>query len=803
MLKNRSNLRYIKNYFSVIENKFNEYSIKVYSDLNSIIQEFITNSIIIFALLDKIKPINKNIFIEFSNDPSSLLDYFPKQLINLTEIDTLIDNSTYKIQNKLNKLLFSENFSNYKNYNELIENLEFIPIINFLGYLNINNFNRELNLGFIYEMFLNNQERKIKGSYYTPEFITSYMTSEVINFYLSNDLNNINKFIDNLSPEELVKILGKLETLMILDPSVGTGHFIIESIDKIISIYQRIRLKVLNNTIFESISKKRSYLFIEDNSKFVDYLLINFIIPNNIYGVDIDKNGTKITKCRILLKLSDITNFSPDSIRLINILQGNSLIGEISLDNSKYMDDIRREYSNYFDWYDKFKYVFTEKNGFDIVIGNPPFINSKELNKDYKNIFKKLKSSKISRNFFTVIKGQYDLYSLFIERSYNLLGDKGIISLIVPDSLIDRSNFTLIRKFMLNHLIILKFITLSDVFDDPSVSNVIFLASKDKIESDYNIGFCSINSKNEFDQEIMKVNYTPKSKINKLPNSILKHFQPIELKIIMNLLKKSKLSAYLSVKRGEEIGKNQLSLTKTNIIRQKIVTGSNIRKYRINGHSYINRSNVQKRFDIYSSPKLIIRQLGDFISCSMDYSDSFITLQSLYNLKHLEGKENIPLQFFTAIINSNLLGWFDMKLFRGKVMFSRILLENILNLPIVLPESYEPYIYLVNLLHILNRQENISKSNIKLAKYIDKDILDILVFENYFNENKKNFGLFNLLKRKIKRISGYSTSNIYDIGFNNFYVSLVKEFTLCMQNKEFQDNIDSIKNIESVNYILN
>ena len=75
-------------------------------------------------------------------------------------------------------------------------------------------------------------------------------------------------------------------------------------------------------------------------------------------------------------------------------------------------------------------------DNYSIVIGNPPYISSKEIPMDYK---KKLKSK-----FISAVK-QYDLFTLFIEKSIHLLRKGGYFGFIIPDSFLGISSSSKLR----------------------------------------------------------------------------------------------------------------------------------------------------------------------------------------------------------------------------------------------------------------------------------------------------------------------------------------------------------------------
>ena len=81
---------------------------------------------------------------------------------------------------------------------------------------------------------------------------------------------------------------------------------------------------------------------------------------------------------------------------------------------------------NCFDWEDEFKTIF-KGGGFDVVIGNPPYVDSEEM----------VKSSPLERNYcssnYEVASGNWDLYCVFSEKSINLLKYNGYFGYIIPN----------------------------------------------------------------------------------------------------------------------------------------------------------------------------------------------------------------------------------------------------------------------------------------------------------------------------------------------------------------------------------
>ena len=124
---------------------------------------------------------------------------------------------------------------------------------------------------------------------------------------------------------------------------------------------------------------------------------------------------------------------------------------------------------DFFDWKLDFPEVMNGKVvdqvGFDIVIGNPPYIRGTKF-KALSDYFKK---NYISAQY------QVDLYVLFIELGINILKNQGVLSFITPNSWLKNSSMSELRKLMLQKLRLLVISSgLSDIFN-AKVDTTIFI----------------------------------------------------------------------------------------------------------------------------------------------------------------------------------------------------------------------------------------------------------------------------------------------------------------------------------------
>jgi adenine-specific DNA-methyltransferase len=153
------------------------------------------------------------------------------------------------------------------------------------------------------------------------------------------------------------------------------------------------------------------------------------------------------------------------------------LIEEIKKYESE-IDEIKSNkiFENSFEWRFEFPEVLNNDGdfvGFDVVIGNPPYLYRSAEIDPFKEYF--------NSNYFNN-SGNFDLYKYFIERSLNLCSYKGFCSLITNSSFLIQNSFTKTRKFLLDNSSINILIPLGPkVFEEATVDTAIFIASRNRI----------------------------------------------------------------------------------------------------------------------------------------------------------------------------------------------------------------------------------------------------------------------------------------------------------------------------------
>lgn len=97
----------------------------------------------------------------------------------------------------------------------------------------------------------------------------------------------------------------------------------------------------------------------------------------------------------------------------------------------------------FFLWKLHFIEVFQDKGGFDVVIGNPPYIRIQEIQASAPETVEYYK-----RRYVAAGKGNYDLYVIFVERGLSLLGKNGFLSYILPHKFFNAQYGAPLRKLI-------------------------------------------------------------------------------------------------------------------------------------------------------------------------------------------------------------------------------------------------------------------------------------------------------------------------------------------------------------------
>lgn len=329
-------------------------------------------------------------------------------------------------------------------------------------------------LGQVYEQFLGKvirlssrqavvedkpEVRKAGGVYYTPSYIVDYIVKHTIGRYL-----------EEKKPEDI-------KDLSVLDPSCGSGSFLIVAYQFLLDWY-----------LTEYLKNQKKYKKLIYQTMGGGYRLTSQekkrILLAHVYGVDIDQQAVETSKLSLLLKVLEgesqetvtrqLTLFKERALPDLdhNIKCGNSLIASDYYENVQLNllseDEIYRV--NVFDWESSFPNII-ERGGFDVIIGNPPYIQSRD------NLLSELDKNYFYLNFKTV-DYQINTYSLFLEKSINFLRPNGYMGMIIPNYWLSTKSDQKLRRFLFLENSVIELVNVYKIFFDATVDTLILIAQR-------------------------------------------------------------------------------------------------------------------------------------------------------------------------------------------------------------------------------------------------------------------------------------------------------------------------------------
>ncbi|MBK8244222.1 MAG: N-6 DNA methylase [Saprospiraceae bacterium] len=588
------------------------------------------------------------------------------------------------------------------------------------------NFNSEVDvniLGHIFENSLNELDelkaqsegeaidrkktrRKKDGVFYTPKYITKYIVDNTVGKLCIEkkqeiDIRDEDYIYDKKRPkkttlssiDKLNQYKAWLLQLTICDPACGSGAFLNQALDFLIKEHKYIdelQAKLLGEAlVFSDIEKS--------------------ILENNLYGVDINEESVEIAKLSLWLrtaqpnrKLNDLNN---------NIKCGNSLIDDPDVAGDKA-----------FNWHNEFPEIFS-KGGFDVVIGNPPYVDIKALDKKISNeLFKKYQTA----------ENRINLYSIFLEKGFQILKDYGILSYINPNSILVNSSYTLIRKLLIDDMT--RIVKLPDaVFEDATVETIIFEFRKKSNQNNletiiYNkeekINSIDIQRTRNINKEKWKQNsdYNYNIYLSKEQLDILIKLQQdsINLGEISDFtLGITPYDKYRGHSSETITNRSFHSKTKISDKYKPLITGENITRYNVSNKikEYIHYgdwlgASREERF--FTTERILVRQI---VSGNPPRIYAGLTNESLYFTQIGFGiiPKTINIKYILGLLNSKLINFYHKYRFLDleKELFQKILIANCKSIPIKKsPNNQEN--------NIISKVTEIIKLNQEIHKLINK-----------------------------------------------------------------------------------
>ncbi|MBS5870541.1 MAG: Eco57I restriction-modification methylase domain-containing protein [Fusobacterium periodonticum] len=314
-------------------------------------------------------------------------------------------------------------------------------------------------------------KRKKDGIFYTPKYITKYIVENTINYWLEdkrkelgedklpiltdedynhkykNKASSVKLFSENYKKhiDFWKKYKEAIKNIKVLDPACGSGAFLITAFEFLLKQTNMIDEKLLDLT--------------GEQDLFSD--TTRYILENNIFGVDLNRESVEITKLSLWLK-------SANKNKTLTTLENNIKCGNSLIKDKEFVKDLA------FDWEKEFPEIF-KNGGFDIIIGNPPYVRQESI--------KEIKPY-LEQNY-RVYTGVADLYCYFYELGYNLLKDNGYLGFITSNKWFRAKYGEKLREFLLNNT---EFYNIVDyngtkIFEGATVDSNILIFKKNRVKN--------------------------------------------------------------------------------------------------------------------------------------------------------------------------------------------------------------------------------------------------------------------------------------------------------------------------------
>tara|TARA_R110000868_G_scaffold363678_1_gene626006 strand:+ start:395 stop:3490 length:3096 start_codon:yes stop_codon:yes gene_type:complete len=535
-------------------------------------------------------------------------------------------------------------------------------------------------------------KRKKDGVFYTPKYITKYIVDNTVGKLCTEKKQELAiieeeyaKGRKNRQATTIVKLEQQLKDyrewlleITICDPACGSGAFLNQALDFLIK--EHAYIDELNKQLFGG-----GFAFSD---------IENQILEHNIYGVDLNEESIEIAKLSLWLrtaqpkrKLTSLNN---------NIKCGNSLIESKAVAGDKA-----------FNWKEQFPEVFA-KGGFDVIIGNPPYVFARDnFRHEEKDFF-------VSK--YVSAKYQINTYLLFIEKSVHLIKNSGIYGLIIPNSWLMMYSGEGLRKFLLETNKINQIINLAGFsFETANVETVILLAEKESSKKENSVQVL-LNNGNEFYLSHTK-KQTEFSKNEGFEFKVFLDDESDELNLKINknseildnlVLIKAGLKAY-------EKDKGEPKQTAADVVDRiydydykfdndtyKYLEGKDVGRYFTSwAGSYLRYGKhlaAPRTFNLFNGKKIIVREItGNYPKCLIATYDEDIYLFNMSNIAIVEKvNSHISLKYVLAVLNSKLLSHYFVKNTAKSVrkLFPKIILNDLRKFPIkkITPDSQIPFI---------------------------------------------------------------------------------------------------------------
>ena len=531
-------------------------------------------------------------------------------------------------------------------------------------------------LGKIFENLL--EDNKDKGAFYTPKEIVRYMCQESLIAYLVEKSGieeaQVRAFVTNpyeeaekLNVKDIDTLFEALEVVKICDPAIGSGAFPMGLLNELVRCEEalvlgkeenkdRVQLKkqIIKNNIY-GVDIEKGAIDIA-RLRFWLSLIVDEDVPSPLPNLDY-----KIMQGNSLLesyKGLDLSHILDGQDGLINF--GGTIREELNRKIEEYYSctdhqqkkQLQRDINDlvhqqivesghvvhgfehvdvsanqdFFLWHTWFSDVFNRpsdcngQSGFDIVIGNPPYISAPGQMKNA--TLAEQRKTLATCGKYSSLYQKWDLFIPFMELGIRYLnGEKGIFSMIVPYPLTNQLYGQELRKQLVNEFSLFELVDLNGtkIFENATVSNCIVFAKRDTPKGSTWISHISetLSISKTFEQLYDVLEQDQEKRVWNLNREKHETMRHSDMYVLGDYCFISKGMCLFS-EDGEFNKSDLLSDVKDTIHCREYVEGKNIGKYSVKKIRYVEYNTYRSPAllsrptfpELYSTPKIIFNILG-------------------------------------------------------------------------------------------------------------------------------------------------------------------------------------------------
>ena len=569
-------------------------------------------------------------------------------------------------------------------------------------------------------------KRKRDGVFYTPQYITKYIVENTVGRLCAEKkaemgLDEGTMYDVQSTKAKRKEVYERLQAyrewllgITICDPACGSGAFLNAALQFLMAEH-----KLLDEMEAKITGSDIQFQAVE-----------NSILENNLYGVDINEESVEIARLALWLrtakpyrKLNSLNN---------NIKCGNSLISDPEIAGEKA-----------FDWQAEFPQVFA-KGGFDVVIGNPPYVNMV-------NILDENQRKYYQKNYKTV-KNKSDLYSIFTEKASRLIRENGLFGFIFPNSWMGTESFSSFREFLAHDVKVTKLVQLPPgVFEDATVTTVLCFYTNSKPTKDDNIIIETCVNK-EF---VSKGFILPYQQVLENPNTSFSFEETIKIDKVPTKKLCEIASFSLGIKTSDD--KRFVFDEKKDDDCYLFLRGRNIKRWNTpENDEWLwykpelicekpgGRPRIFENFVV--DKKIVIQDMAMEINATMD-TNKYLCNDKVNIIFEIDS--NYSMEFVLALLNSKLVNKWFKKIYTSGLEIKINQLRTI-PVPIISKEDQQPFIELANSMLALNK--DLQEKRARFLRRLQDNMPDIKITGALETFDTLDFAGFvaELKKQKIK-----------------------------------------------------